>query len=167
MNKNKNISDFRIPQGYFDQIEDQIINRLQNNGTNTKGIPKDDGFRVPTDYFKNFESNTANKTKIFKSNKRTRWLPYAAAILVLATLSRFIWGGSNPQEVNFTNLTTEEVSVYIEWYATEIETEVVIELAQSDKDLDLLSFDTLKSDDEILDYLETYDVELNAYYDDF
>lgn len=98
MKKQQHKTGFKIPEGYFETLEDRVIAKIAE----TK-FPKSAGFQTPEGYFENFEdgvlqdllSVTARK-KVIKLNPR-KYLGYAAAIAASILVAFMIFSPtSNP-----------------------------------------------------------------------
>lgn len=109
---------FTVPEGYFDSLEDNIIDELKvkESVTNT-------GFKVPDNYFENLEdsvlskvSNLEKDTKVIKLFSRKTILfasSIAAAILLLFNLSIFTEKATEPDFETVENyILNEDISTY-------------------------------------------------------
>ncbi|MDO5969715.1 hypothetical protein Q4Q35_07835 [Flavivirga aquimarina] len=112
-NKLHNIKEtgFKVPDGYFNQLEDVILSDIK-----LKKMSSDSGFKLPKDYFDTLEDTIINKVSAKKSTKviplfKKRTLIYissvAAAVLLLFNLSIF------EKELTFDSLDIETVENYI------------------------------------------------------
>lgn len=62
MEKNKYTTGFKIPEGYFEEFDARMFEKLKE-----EVLPKDSGFRVPNHYFDGLEQ------KILQSEKTSTW----------------------------------------------------------------------------------------------
>ena len=112
-NKLHNIEEtgFKVPDDYFDALEDVILSDIKLKKTSS-----DSGFKLPEDYFNTLEDSVASKISTKSPTKviplfRKRTLIYisstAAAVLLLFNLSIF------KSELTFDSLDFETVENYI------------------------------------------------------
>ena len=98
-------SGFRVPEGYFDSIEDQVMSKIGEE--NLKGRISDTGFDLPDNYFEGLEDRVMSKidkpeTKVVSlfSRKRLYYISgVAAAILILVSVL-----------INRTTTSTEDIN---------------------------------------------------------
>lgn len=111
LDKIKN-SGYKIPKGYFDGLEDQVLVKMQSEKTLNKISSA--GFSLPDDYFDTFETSVLNKlakpeTKVVNlfSRRSLIYISSVAAALILA-FTLFINNETGSEEFNY-----ELVSDYI------------------------------------------------------
>lgn len=81
MRKDFKISGFKVPEKYFENFEDHLFGRIEE-----EKFPKSSGFNVPNGYFDNLEMRVLSKEKESKKQGKTipiyprKYLGYAAAI---------------------------------------------------------------------------------------
>ncbi len=101
-------SGFKIPNTYFDTIEDQIMSQIS-----IKNSSENSGFKIPDNYFETIEDKIINKTqqpKVIKLiNKKTiiTIASIAAMVVLFFNLNLF----NTP--ITFDSLDTETVETYI------------------------------------------------------
>lgn len=84
MKPNKHIHGFRVPEDYFDNLEERIMQNVS-----TESLPKETGMQVPEDYFEHLESRIVDhwiKSKTRRKPKLVRintWRHVAAAACVI------------------------------------------------------------------------------------
>ena len=105
---------FKTPNNYFDGVEDNIMNAIQQESS--FNLSKETGFTTPNNYFETIEDAVINKlnkkdnSKVIKLFNRRNLIyvsSIAAAILLLFNLSIF------DKEVTFDSLDTQTVENYI------------------------------------------------------
>ncbi len=113
---------FEVPEGYFVQLQETILNKTSNNG-----------FSVPEHYFNELEERIEAKLKNPVQPKRLviiRNLKYASAIAASLLIfgSLYLWL-SKPQAspVDFSALSDEEIINYIE--VSDIQDHKILEMA--------------------------------------
>lgn len=178
---------FKVPENYFDGIEDTVISELGLNKIQPKNISS--SFKTPTNYFNTVEDITITKLKaevVFSKNKSEisddyfsniedrvfakikedkkvisikRVTKYFAPLAIAASLLLIFILNSNQQGiVTFDSLATTEIEEFIENGLVDINTEN-LELAFSDIELATSSISTSISDDEVFEYLAIEDLE--------
>ena len=116
MSKDNNIyetkSGFKVPQGYWDTLEDSTYIQLKS-----KSVEKRTGFTVPKDYFKDFkpEHPTHEETiKVIPLATWSRWIA-AASIIALAVLGALYIDSISPsRNIQFSDLDNEVIEDYLE-----------------------------------------------------
>lgn len=98
MKSKKHIHGFRVPENYFDTLQERIMQNVA-----TENLPKETGMQVPENYFEHLESRiVTNSTKI-KARKESKLIRlntwwYAAA--AACTIAFGLWLTPNSSEVN-------------------------------------------------------------------
>lgn len=161
-----NKSGFRAPEGYFDTLEDRIMQAVSRS----QRIPEQDGFEIPSGYMDRAEDRIMSAvTKRDESGagpvprKKSpvytlRDIAYAisavaAAVVILATVFQVDF--SSPERNNIYSLTSvppEEIEFYIENNMLPLYTEDITEMFDT-TDLSTISFSTIE-DEELITYLE-------------
>ena len=99
-------SGFKIPNAYFDTIEDQIMSQIS-----IKNSCENSGFKIPENYFETIEDKIISKTqqpKVIKLiNKKTIITIASIAAMVVLFFNLF----NTP--ITFDSLDTETVETYI------------------------------------------------------
>ncbi|MBT8257327.1 MAG: hypothetical protein KJO49_02575 [Bacteroidia bacterium] len=157
MKKIKNISNsgFKVPEGYFEQLEDSVMARLKTESV--RDISEEHGFKAPEGYFDEVEQQILEKLSIDNETKvvsifSRKSLYYvsgiAAAIVIL--LAVFLNGSAEENE----ELDYQMVETYI--IDQDISTYEIASLLTEDE-LDQIELDIMSSnltDEESLeDYL--------------
>lgn len=116
MKKNNNISGFKTPQNYFDDFEERLFQKIEE-----EQFPKSSGFKVPDGYFKNLDgrilksvtqSNSTEKKKVISLIPK-KYFGYAAAIAacLLVAIQVFTPQGEHP---NIDSIKISMLDKYIE-----------------------------------------------------
>ncbi|KAB1069408.1 hypothetical protein F6U93_03595 [Tamlana haliotis] len=147
---------FKVPEGYFDALDDKIMSQIKN--ASPLNAVMESGFEIPKDYFNTVEDNIL--AGIEKQEKQTPVIPLfskktilfassiAASVLLLFNLSVF------ENKPTFDSLDTQTVENYI--LNEKISTSELASLF-SDEELDESIFSESDIDDEhIEDYLLNY-----------
>ncbi|MDX1471980.1 MAG: hypothetical protein R3213_10820, partial [Flavobacteriaceae bacterium] len=113
-NNNNQNPGFKVPNGYFDSIEERVLGRIEQQ--NPLNSIKNSGFTVPDNYFSTVQDKIVNrayptvtsKPKIFTLKRLIYVSGIAASILLLIKLA-------NISESNFSidNLQTTSIEEYI------------------------------------------------------
>lgn len=113
--KHKKQSGFKIPDGYFDTLEEAVFNKMKAQ-SQLKNI-KSPGFNVPKDYFKTVEdnvlktlNNTEKEVKVV-SLLTKRNLLYLSGVAAAIVLMFSIFNSNNT--LSFDSIETEMVESYI------------------------------------------------------
>ncbi|MCB0762426.1 MAG: hypothetical protein KDC12_12945 [Flavobacteriales bacterium] len=149
--------DFRVPEGYFEGFEKQVLNRSISDSTFMAGgkeQPAEDGFSTPPDFFGSMHDEimkeVARDTPVRTISRKRTWVYWAAAACILGLVSW--WTLMREQDkkcVTFaclleqTHLSTEDL-MFIE------ETDLILENTGELDETDMLEL----SDDELLEYLD-------------
>lgn len=159
-------SGFRAPEGYFDTLEDRIMQAVSLN----RKLPEKDGFSLPDGYLEQMEdrvlSTVGGKSgdKGFSRPRRKtpvytlRDIGYAiataaAAIVILSTVFQVdFFPARSEKAYSITNIPQEDIEFYINNNMLPLYTEDVTELLNT-ADLDTISFSSL-NDDDVISYLE-------------
>jgi hypothetical protein len=101
---------FKVPDGYFEEVQDRILHRLPNS--------QERGFKVPEGYFENFEVRTdglSQKNRVLPIRKNTRarivWMAAAASLLLFFGLKYINLG---PTEPDWNSLEQTELTLWID-----------------------------------------------------
>lgn len=148
--KKKYQTGFKVPEDYFNSLEDKLFNITSENK-----LPNTPGFKVPDNYFESLEDTILSKVtfedpkviSIFK--RRNLW--YASGIAAaIALLLVFTWNSNtiNPNTIEFA-----EIETYINNDNLDLEMQDIAQVL-NDEDLEDLSLETLSiSEENIEDYL--------------
>ncbi len=106
MKNRKNISGFAVPENYFDNFQERLFNRIEE-----EKLPKSAGFSVPEGYFNTLEDRILSSSPL--SGSRAKVMPlfrrrnygYAAAVAACLLLGYFIFNMGQVQ------LTTDTISL--------------------------------------------------------
>lgn len=111
-------SGYRVPEGYFDNLEDAVFNKLK--AQSSLDTIKDTGFKVPEDYFLTVEENVFNTLKadekevkvvsLFSKRNLLYYSGIAAALVLMFTIFK------PDSELSFDSLDTDLVESYISTY---------------------------------------------------
>ena len=141
---------FKIPKGYFEGIEDKVLNRLSKDQRR--------GFKVPDGYFENFAVETdviSRKSKVLPIDKsikaRIFWMAAAASILLIFGLK---YSNLNQSEPSWSSLDQNELSFWIENDLSDVSAYDIAEVYQ-DVELEV----PLPADSELKEYLSEIELE--------
>ncbi|SDS48183.1 hypothetical protein SAMN04487764_2317 [Gillisia sp. Hel1_33_143] len=140
-------SGFKIPETYFKQFEDKMLDILNDEDQNSIQGIEDPGFKIPTDYFATLENEVLGKTvlkerssKVISIFSKHNLLKVAAIAAVFVGVIN-IWFTNPEPELSIDNVELAEIEDYID-------TEMI--------DLNFLEISTLITQDGIvLDNLNT------------
>lgn len=151
MNKNKHTRGFKVPENYFDTVEETIFQKLDQSQ-----FPKKTGFKTPEGYFDTLEdqildviSSSEEKTSVISLiNRRslTFALGIAACLAVIITIA--LNNGSSSQE----NFDLATVTEYIDDGYLDLSTYEVTNLLE-EEELEQLTLTPLSTPESIEDYL--------------
>jgi len=160
MKKDKKNS-FNTPEGYFENFNDRLMDRIQNEEAQEDGaiIPKTDGFAVPDGYFDVITNDVLSKTvgketKVIplKSN-RNFYYSVAAVAAIFILIFSLTWN-STSEPITFDDLANAEIESYLEntdFEMTSYEIAEVVSLEEMEL-TDMLGDDF--EDDIIMEYLD-------------
>ena len=156
LNQNNN---FKVPNGYFDTLPDDIMNRIAKEGYS---VPSNEGFKIPEGYFEALNSrllarleNTRTETRIIplKSNKKYYYTAVSAAAVILL----FILVQWNRNIVpSYSDLANSDIEHYFEFNDLELSS---YDLAEILPIYDLDPNDMLENrldNENIIDYLDSH-----------
>ena len=147
-------SGHKVPEGYFDGVENDFSARLAE-----KHFPQKSGFEVPKGYFDSLEDvvlasiELPKKAKVIPLRKKfIQWIPTSAAAVVLVFLGVYFFKNEITSDPN-----SEEIAI---WFENNLSTisidELTYELEESDfEDSDIL--DRIVETDDITKYLDEND----------
>ena len=165
MGKISKENNFKTPEGYFDELTERIMERLDRE---IPDIPKSDGFKVPDSYFDSLSEQIVKQVdkpepKVVKLYPYKKYLITAASIAAVVVI--FIglqWQGD--QGLSFEDIASLELEEYFDNNAGAMSTYEIAELVPIE---DLEMTDILESEwdeENIVEYLDDtiYDIdELN------
>ena len=156
-------SGFKVPKGYFNNLNNRLLNTLDMNDNNSI-IPEKSGFTTPKDYFKSFtidteqldkENNNSNSKIISLNNKKLIYSLSIAASLVL--LIAIVLPKNNNDTITFESLNTTAFNDYIDTEHEALDTYMIAEVFNDEiEDLNLISNDEV-IDESLIDYLDNED----------
>ncbi len=114
MKKEKNIPDFKIPEGYFETFEERLFSKIAE-----EKFPKSRGFKVPENYFDKLEESVIGKVNA--SEKPSKVIPlfpkkyfgYAATIAACLIIGFTIFN-TKTDNSNLDSLQLAAIDTYIE-----------------------------------------------------
>ena len=118
-------SGFKVPSGYFDNLEDNLFDKVFNEEKQLeeKALPAKTGFKVPDAYFDGLEDllvkkvetqQPVNQPKVIKGNFR-KTLFYAAAVAaIFVGLYTTIFTLGNKQTANWDDVELSAIEYYID-----------------------------------------------------
>lgn len=116
MDKKYKKEGFKVPDGYFEGLNQRLLNRLdQDNGD----LPGDDGFAVPEGYFDSLQDKLSSKiessedTKVIRLNPWKKYYLVAASIAALVVIVIGLRLGQT-EEFTFSDLANAELETYLE-----------------------------------------------------
>lgn len=163
---------FKIPDGYFDNLENRLSEKALTNeqSDNEKSLHqlhiirpnelkidrKETGFKVPENYFEQIESRFDKPGKANKAVGKVRTLRLIS-MSVAATILLFFgiqFMNNGQQSVNAVNIENEEIA---DWVAEDLITFNTYDIAEAFSDVELEQ--TLYTDEAVNDYLDFMDIE--------
>lgn len=169
---------FKTPEGYFDNFNERLLDRIAKEDSI---IPKKDGFAVPEGYFdalpeKINERLFEDDNKVVRLNQsnrlRTKKFYYAAATIAAIVVLALTLKPNQGQEIDFNDLASNDISEYLEKTNIDLSTYEIAEVLPVDN-ITITDVTEIPLEEEnILQYLdENIDMEdveeLNLDYDDF
>ncbi|MGB7395630.1 MAG: hypothetical protein WA913_14670 [Pricia sp.] len=166
---NKN-NPFKVPEGYFDGIENRLATRLSQEESI---LPQNEGFQVPEGYFDGLHERIlrkleADETKVIPIRSyKTYWYVAASVAAMLLLFLGLNLNGS--EEITFESLASSEIERYFEDNESDFSTYEIAEMFPVDE----LEMGDVTSDDiddeDVLEYLDNNTdsaEELNFDYDE-
>lgn len=134
MKEEKNISNFKTPDGYFEHFEENLFLKMKE-----KSFPKASGFIVPSNYFEKAENRLVN-TMVSKEAKLRPLFPrkywgYVAAVAASLIIGLLVFSNFN-ENTGVDTLQLATIDRYIN---------------DSNLDIDLYDVSNFISDDDILE----------------
>lgn len=140
----------KAPEGYFDDLENRVFAKLQE-----EGLPDEIGMKVPEDYFDTLEDRLIERlgneetTQVIPLYRRRPFV-YAASIAACLILAVTLFIRNAPDDIV---LEIADIEAYFEEGGMEYDTDDIAQLL-TDEDLeDLPSEKILFSDQDIEEYL--------------
>ena len=141
---------FQVPEGYFEQLEDRVLGKLENKGIR--------GFRVPEGYFDDFHispDSVSPERPVLPINNNVRsrifWMAAAASILLFFGVKYMNTGNEG---LGWDSLDQAELSLWIENDLGGISPEEIAE-AYQEVDLEV----SIPADAELDEYLQNADLD--------
>lgn len=151
-------SAFKLPNNYFEEIEDIVLARIK-----VKPLKNKDLYELPDHYFDTIEDRVLNKINAPKTvisiKKITK---YVAPIAIAASLLLVFILNTNQNKITFDALATSEIEQFIDNGFVDIDSESLA-LAFSTVEISIDNISAPISEDEVLDYLYTEDLEAIIY----
>lgn len=155
-----NKAGFQIPDGYFDQLTDRVLENVPKSNLNKKA-----GFEVPKDYFDNLDSvlmsHLEHESKVISLHHKTssdskKWLyPLlaVAAVFIGVIALNGLFTGNQENTVTFADVNDQEIIEYLA-QTNFLQDEESIEILFADNSvLSDIKIDQEITDNELLDYL--------------
>ena len=161
---------FKTPEGYFDGLNEKVLQRLSEE---ERSVPGNEGFSLPEDYFKSFNDRIKDRiepqeTKVVRLHPYRRYWVAAASIAAIFLLAVLIpWKGA--EAPSFGTLANADIEAYLDAGDLDLST---YELAEYLAEESLMESDLLEErveEENILEYLDDTieDIdELNFEYDE-
>lgn len=152
MNRKKYIPDFKLPENYFNDFEDELFLKIDE-----ESFPKTSGFGVPYAYFTKLENSVFDKLRRKKNSRVIRLIPQKALFYASAVASCLIIGfsifsssqsHSNPEKIHLS-----VIDRYIEDGNLDMDLYDVTHYLRNLEDFDLDIENFLISDEAIEEYL--------------
>lgn len=151
-----------VPQKYFDNLSDKILNKIENLDDNTKEeaptlfkVGKDLGYTVPKDYFETLEQKLKNNSSSAEVRKLIpqRWWNIAASLLILIISGTIVLLQKDDKTYSAEDLAFEEVLEYYIENSDFIDENALLDL---ETETEIVDADYLNeiSDDELELYIE-------------
>ncbi len=146
---------FKIPEGYFEGLSEEIMSKLDAGSLD---LPKSDGFTAPDGYFDSLGKEVLAKEQTDEIRvirlKPYKKLFFAAASVAAAVVLIFGWQWQSSQSVDFGDIASGELQAYFEDNSTGLTSYEIAEvLPIEDLELDDILESNL-NDENIVDYLE-------------
>lgn len=147
---------FKTPKNYFDKIEDLVLTKLK-----VEALYNDEKSDISENYFDSFEDTVLNKiktnTKVF-SVKRSINKYIAPVVIAAFLLLIFILNNYDSEALTFDSIETTEIVNWI--YNGNVDIDALsIASIYTDIELDIDNFSTSLSNDEVLEYLSSEDLD--------
>ena len=149
---------FKLPENYFEEIEDVILTKIK-----AKQLKNKDAFELPDHYFDTIEDRVLNKVKAPKAVFSIKiFTTYIAPIAIAASLLLIFILNTNQKTITFDSLATSEIEQFIDNGFVDINSESLA-LAFSSVEIPTNIMSAPISEEEVLDYLYTEDLEAIIY----
>ncbi|MDX1828258.1 MAG: hypothetical protein R3342_01810 [Lutibacter sp.] len=173
-------SGFKVPMDYFDEIENDVISKL-----NTEKFSKKNNFKVPNDYFNSIEDIVVTKLKAeaiqkndtaiipdnyfdeiedkvfikLKSERKSKvitlknFTKFIAPIAIAASLLLFIYLNTTSKKYTFDSLPTAAIESYFESGGNDVDILSIASLYTEDELKNDEIFDSTVTDSVVVNYL--------------
>lgn len=183
-------SGFKVPNDYFDGVEDVILSKIKEEEIENKidkdsfktpdayfdtiedvvlaklkaeSVQNEQESQMPSDYFDTVEDNVMVKIKESKKVISLKTVAkYIAPIAIAASFLLIFVLNSSPEKVTFDSLAASEIEQLIEEGIVDIDTDLVT-ATFTDVELQTEEFNAFFSESEALDYLTDEDLEMLLY----
>ena len=154
MEDKNNIHGFKAPEGYFDNFEERLFSKIDEDA-----LPNEAGFKVPDAYFLGLEDSIIKK--VTASEKQTRVIPlfqkrtllYVASIAACAAILFSIVKTKNNLKPDFNDIQLATLDAYIEGGNLEIDSYEVMAMLR-DEDISAINIENdFFSEENLEEYL--------------
>lgn len=112
--ENKIKHPFKTPEGYFDNLEDQILAEI-----NLAKISKKEVFKTPDDFFSKLESEILSKTvekptlTVAHRNYSWKYIKVAAASLIFAGMGYLFYANTQEPKNDLAEISSDDIVLYL------------------------------------------------------
>ncbi len=152
MKENNDISHFSVPKGYFEDFENNLFSKLQE-----EKFPKSTGFTVPHNYFESLDEIILKKVTPKKKEVKVlklfpaRYVAYAASIAAIFMIGILLF--ENPEINGLEKIDLATIDKYINEGGLNLNMYEVYEFLE-DEDLSQISINDMEISDTMLeDYI--------------
>lgn len=116
MDKKYKKEGFKVPDGYFEGLNQRLLNRLDKDDLD---LPEDDGFAIPEGYFDGLHDKLSSRIGAPQENKVIKLNPWKKYYLVAASVAALIvivigFRLGQPEEFTFSDLANAELESYLD-----------------------------------------------------
>ena len=116
MDKKYKKEGFKVPDGYFEGLNQRLLNRLDKDDLD---LPEDDGFAIPEGYFDGLHDKLSSRIGSPQENKVIKLNPWKKYYLVAASVAALIvivigFRLGQPEEFTFSDLANAELESYLD-----------------------------------------------------
>lgn len=115
MKKENNKNDFKVPEGYFESLTSQILDKATQEDT---ALPKNDGFKVPEGYMDTFSEKIRQRLETEATgvlpirSYRKHYYAVASLAAILILFIGLLWNGNH--SFTYSDLARSDIEQYFD-----------------------------------------------------
>jgi hypothetical protein len=150
-------NNFNVPNDYFNEVEDIVVAKLK-----AEAIQKNDAIIIPDNYFDKIEDKVFNKLKSEKKSKvitLKKFTKFIAPIAIAASLLLLVYLNTTSKKYTFDSISTAAIESYFENGGNDVDVLSIASLYTEDELKNEEIFDSTVTDSVVVNYLSEENLE--------